>query len=69
MKREYYSDPIELFLTTSPDSIIGKLAMNNDFALEQSQRDAWLKEIQILQLVLNSYHGTIWFEYSMVTSQ
>jgi len=65
MKREYYTDTIECFLLSSPESILGILATNNDFALDQSQRDAWLMEIQILQSLLKSFHGTIWFEYSI----
>ena len=48
MKREYYSDSIANFLKTAPDEILGKLAPNNDFSLEQTQRDAWLEEINIL---------------------
>ncbi|MBI5676708.1 MAG: DUF2075 domain-containing protein [Nitrospirae bacterium] len=39
--------------------------MSNEFALEQSQRDAWLEEINILQAVLSHYQGSIHFEYSI----
>lgn len=42
MKREYYSDSIGNFRNTKPDEILGRLARNNDFSLEQPQRDAWL---------------------------
>ena len=65
MKRAYYSDSISSFVATSPDEIIGRLTINNDFALEQSQLNSWLTEIDILQSVLKSYQGTIWFEYSI----
>jgi len=65
MKREYYSDTIANFLKTAPNEILGKLAQNNDFALEQSQRDAWLEEIDILQKTLQTYKGAIYFEYSI----
>ena len=65
MKREYYSDSIANFLKTTPDEILGILARNNDFSLEQTQRDAWLAEINILQKVLLHFEGAIYFEYSI----
>jgi hypothetical protein len=65
MKREYYSDSIASFLSSSPDVILGILAKNNDFSLEQSQRDAWQSEINILHSVLSAHQGTIYFEYSI----
>jgi hypothetical protein len=65
MKREYYSDSIANFQKTTPDEILGILARNNDFSLEQTQRDAWLEEINILQRVLSSFEGAIYFEYSI----
>lgn len=64
MKRDYYSDSISKFRNTSAEEILGRLARNNDFSLEQTQRDAWLEEIAILQRVL-SHEGTIYFEYSI----
>jgi len=65
MKREYYSDEIAGFLKSTPEEILGKLAINNDFSLEQTQRDAWVEEINILRKVLSSYQGHIYFEYSI----
>jgi len=44
MQREYYSDSIANFRETSPNEILGILAKNNEFPLEQTQRDAWLEE-------------------------
>jgi len=65
MRREYYSDTIHNFLNTSSDEILGKLVKSNDFALEQTQRDSWSEEIIILQKVLQTYQGSIYFEYSI----
>jgi hypothetical protein len=65
MKRYYYSDSIANFLNTSFDAIIGKLAQSNEFSLEQTQRDAWFGEINILQTVLQHFKGSIYFEYSI----
>jgi hypothetical protein len=65
MRREYYSDKISDFHQRSNEEILGKLALGNDFALEQTQRDAWLKEIILLKNVLRPYNGSVYFEYSI----
>ncbi len=65
MRREYYSDTITDFLKSAPNEILGKLVQSNDFALEQTQRDAWVEEIHILQKALQPYKGSIYFEYSI----
>ena len=65
MNREYYSDTIENFLKSNPSEILGILVQNYDFKLEETQRDAWQEEIQILQNVLIGYSGEILFEYSI----
>ena len=65
MKREYYSDTIEGFLITNTEEILGKITRQNEFPLEQTQRDAWLVEIDILHKALSPYHGHIYFEYSI----
>ena len=65
MKREYYSDSIAGFLNSKPDEILSKLVRNNDFTLEQTQRDAWLDEITILHNTLSCHQGSIYFEYSI----
>ena len=65
MQREYYSDTIANFLKTSTNEILGKLAQSSEFALEQTQRDAWLEEIRILQNILQLRKGSIYFEYSI----
>src|SRR5688572_33436709 len=65
MRRAYYSDKIPEFHLRSNEEILGKLAQGNDFALEQTQRDAWLEEIRILKAVLPPYKGSVYFEYSI----
>ncbi len=66
MKREYYSDSVANFLSSSTDEILGKLALSNEFALEQTQRNAWVEEINILRELLMAHpRGTIYFEYSI----
>ena len=65
MNRYYYSDTIAAFLTSKPDEILGKMVASNTFTLEQSQRDAWMEEIVILQKSLSNYKGSIYLEYSI----
>jgi len=65
MRREYYSDSISAFVNTRPDEILGRIVSNNDFDLAQTQRDAWREEIGILQNILPSHQGSIYFEFSI----
>jgi len=65
IKRDYYSDSIGNFFKTTTEEILGKLALRNDFSLEQTQRNAWLVEISVLRKILSPRQGTIYFEYSI----
>lgn len=65
MPRYFYSNSIQDFLLETEASILGKLAYNNDFSLESTQKSAWLSEIEILKHILIKYQGTIFFEYSI----
>lgn len=65
--RSYYSATISAFLDESPESILGKLVQSSSFSIEQTQRDAWLTQIEILKPVLEAYRGSgsIYFEYNV----
>lgn len=65
MKRYYYSDPIPTFCSISKEQILGELSSNSEFSIELSQKDAWLKQIEILKASLDKYDGSIFFEYSI----
>ena len=65
MNRSYYSETISNFLDQSPNEILGILSTNNDFSLEQTQRESWKYQIDILQKTLIEYSGGIYFEYSI----
>src|SRR5438128_8825372 len=65
MRREYYTDSIANFRSTSPDEILGKLVRGSGFAIEQTQREAWLEEIDILKQVLSNRNGQLYFEYAI----
>ena len=51
MNRSYYSDAISSFCRKSTGDVLARLVQANEFALEQTQRDAWVEEIRILQAV------------------
>ena len=66
MKRSYYADQISDFLAESENSILGALSKNHQFSTEQTQRNAWLSQIQILKNQLASLTaGYVLFEYSI----
>ncbi len=65
MQRAYYSNTIEDFLEDEPDAILGQLVRHSEFAVEQTQRDAWRAQIKQLAAVLRDYSGSIYFEYAI----
>jgi hypothetical protein len=65
MSRSFYSSSIAEFLISSENEILGNLERSNEFALLQTQRDAWLEEIAILRKILIPYQGAIYFEYNI----
>jgi hypothetical protein len=66
MTRSYYSNTISDFLTDDSDKILGQLIRNHDFAVENLQRNAWIKQIEILKTALPTFkHGQVYFEFSI----
>lgn len=65
MERYFYSASISDFLNTPQESIIGVLVQNNQFSTEQTQVQAWSKQIELLKSILNEFDGGIYFEYSI----
>ena len=65
LDRFYYRNTIAAFLEEDEDSILGKLARANSFALVSDQRNAWVDEIRILKNVLPGLSGDVVFEYSI----
>ena len=65
MRRAYYSDSIAGFLAATTDTMIGRLARASEFPVEQSQRLAWERQIEVLRPVVEKYEGAIYFEYSI----
>ncbi len=65
MNRAYYQDIISCFINKEAGYIIAELAQKNEFALLQTQRDAWNAEIGILKDSLEGFEGKIYLEYSI----
>ncbi len=67
MSRAYYAESIGAFLAAETDAILGMLSRGGTFAIESTQRDAWLGQITILQTALagTSGRGSIYFEYAV----
>ena len=66
MNREYYFSTIIDFISTNPSSILGDLMVHVEFKSTDQQKNAWLKEISILQNQLTDYpEGEISFEYTI----
>ncbi|MFZ2538487.1 MAG: DUF2075 domain-containing protein [Oscillospiraceae bacterium] len=66
MKRAYYYNNIVGFCSQRSDEILGEVTRNNQFALEQKQRNTWIYEIALLQHALRPYiSGDIAFEYTI----
>lgn len=65
MIRHYYSNSITGFLNSDPNLILGSLVKHNEFSTEQTQKAAWIEQIEILRNVLSEYEGEILFEYAI----
>jgi hypothetical protein len=63
--RAWYGESVSDFLNCFPDSIIGTLARNADFALVPEQRDAWLTQIDFLHTQLKDLTGSIFLEFNI----
>ena len=63
--RAWYGASIAEFLQTQPDTIVGRLATNSDFALLPTQKDAWLAQIGFLQDRLVGLTGALFLEFNI----
>lgn len=66
INKDYYNNSISKFLSTSSETIYGQLLVQDSFATEATQKDAWRKEIEILKDQLSDIQeGSIIFEYTI----
>lgn len=67
MRRAAYTAPIDDFLRAPVDAILGRLVERSHYAVELSQRDAWIAEVTLLKIVLENYRGrgAVYFEFAV----
>src|ERR1043166_7213290 len=65
VSRAWYAAPLQTFLHEQPDRILGRLVANCDFPVLPDQRDAWLKQIDLLQEHLTGLTGSLFLEFSI----
>ncbi|MDD5406401.1 MAG: DUF2075 domain-containing protein [Sulfurovaceae bacterium] len=64
--RAYYSNTISDFIQNDSNTILGQLTQKHSHALEELQKNAWLKQIIILQDQLKTFeNGHVFFEFSI----
>lgn len=61
----YYSGPINQFIGTDSNQILGALASAHELSLESEQRDAWNEELDILRGALEGLTGTLYLEFNV----
>ncbi|UTJ05095.1 DUF2075 domain-containing protein [Arcobacter roscoffensis] len=66
MQRSYYSNNINKFTKEDTNKILGELARYHNHALEDLQKNAWIRQIKLLKQVFFTYtHGYIFFEFAI----
>ena len=66
MQRSYYSNSICKFIKEETNKILGELARYHNHALEDLQKNAWIKQIDILKQAFYNYKdGHIFFEFAI----
>jgi hypothetical protein len=67
LARAYYAASIEAFHADSDDMVLGRLAASSSFAIEPTQRDAWMAQITIMRAALAKApkQGMIAFEFAV----
>ena len=66
LERAFYSATINDFFSESTNSILAKIVRNNPYDLNDLQRDAWIKEIDILKKNLWGINiGRVILEYNI----
>lgn len=66
MNRAYYKNSIAKFIAEDNNSILGQLSLNHsNRQLEDLQKNAWVKQIEILKEQLSEFEGKIYFEFAI----
>lgn len=65
--RAYYVAPFAEFLQQDENTVLGELAKGSPFAIEPTQRDAWIEQVSVMKQAL-AHHGSdglIAFEFAV----
>ena len=66
MNRAYYKNSISKFIAEDENSILGQLSLNHsNRQLEDLQKNAWVKQIEILKDQLKGFDGQVYFEFAI----
>ena len=65
VSRAWYGAPISEFLQTAPETVLGHLTANSDFAVEPAQRDAWVAQFKVLEASLKGLTGSLFLEFNI----
>lgn len=63
--RAWYGSTIERFLATGTAEVLGTLTKRSEFTVLQTQRDAWVAQIEFLRDRLRGRSGSIFFEFTV----
>ncbi len=61
----YYAASVADFIAATNEAILGTLTAKSVFAVDPSQRDAWVGEIAILKTALADIDGTVFLEFDV----
>ena len=61
----YHSAPIESFLTTSANEIVGALTQASRGAVDPAQVRAWADEVELLRSALTGVTGHVFLEFDV----
>ena len=59
----YYAADVVEFIATTPDAILGRITANSAFAIDATQRNAWVAQIDVLKPALEGVEGKIFLEF------
>jgi len=66
VKRSYFNESFDKFLSTTDDQILGELTRHHKFELDINQKNAWQEQIKILKkITTNLSDGYISFEFEI----
>lgn len=63
--RAWYGSPVAGFLASSSNEILGELTRNSEFSVDETQKEAWLEEIEFLKKHLVGVSGALYLEFNI----